>query len=145
VAIPVRTCSTACTERRQIGSVEPLFRIQRKGRAWLVTLLQDPEYPEDMRRPLRPAKHGARFVLYLVVAVLAGAAQLVAGYFYLVSGLAAPLWAVGLFLVWWLILTYVGVKLALRRSYRVLLVPATAVVTWFGAMWVGGTYLGWTA
>ncbi|MHA7179839.1 hypothetical protein ACX80J_06930 [Arthrobacter sp. MDB2-24] len=98
-----------------------------------------------MRHPPRPAKHGARLVLYIVVTALAGAAQLVAGYFYLVSGLAAPLWAVGSFLVWWLILTYVGVKLASHQSYGVLLVPVTAMVTWFGAMWVGGTFLGWTA
>lgn len=104
-----------------------------------------PQYPEGMRSPLRPARHGARLVLYLVAAALAGAAHLVAGYFYVVSGLAAPLWAVGLFLVWWLILTWIGVKLASRQSYRVLLVPVTAVVTWFGAMWVGGTFLGWTA
>ncbi len=104
-----------------------------------------PQYPEGMRSPLRPPRHGAGLVLYLVAAALAGAAHLVAGYFYVVSGLAAPLWAVGLFLVWWLILTWIGVKLASRQSYRVLLIPVTAVVTWFGAMWVGGTFLGWTA
>ncbi|MHA7285915.1 hypothetical protein ACX80I_06535 [Arthrobacter sp. MDT3-44] len=129
----------------QIGLADPLVKIKRTGRPWLVTPLQDPEYPEHMRHPPRPAKHGARLVLYIVATVLAGAAQLVAGYFYLVSGLAAPLWAVGLFLAWWLILTYVGVKLASHQSYRVLLVPVTAMVTWFGAMWVGGTFLGWIA
>jgi hypothetical protein len=83
--------------------------------------------------------------LYVVAAVLAAAAQLAAGYLYLTSGLVAPLWALALFLIWWLVLPYVGVKLALRRSCWLLLVPVVAVTTWFGAMAVGGTVLGWSA
>jgi hypothetical protein len=92
-----------------------------------------------------PALNHGGLALYVVTAVLAAAAQLVAGYFYMTSGLVAPLWASALFLLWWLALSYVGVKLASRRSYWLLLVPVVAVATWFGAMVVGGTVLGWSA
>lgn len=90
-------------------------------------------------------RHGGNHLLYVVVAAFAAVAQLVAGYFYLVSGLAAPVWAVALLLVWWLVLTYIGVRLALHRSYWLLLVPVVAAATWIGAMWVGGAVLGWSA
>jgi hypothetical protein len=95
-------------------------------------------YPE-------PALDRGGLALYVVTAVLAAAAQLAVGYLYLTSGLVAPLWALAVFLGWWLVLTCVGVKLALRRSYWLLLVPVVAVVTWFGAMVFGGTVLGWSA
>ncbi|GEO97373.1 hypothetical protein [Kocuria turfanensis] len=81
------------------------------------------------------------FVLAVVVAAVT---HLVAGYFYLASGLMAPLWAVVLLLVWWVVLTAVGVRLVQRRSYLVLLVPVVAAVTWFALMWFGGQVLGWT-
>ncbi|MGQ1838264.1 hypothetical protein ACT4S2_07370 [Kocuria turfanensis] len=81
---------------------------------------------------------------FVLAVVVAAAAHLVAGYFYLASGLMAPLWAVVLLLVWWVVLTVVGVRLVQRRSYLVLLVPVVAVVTWFALMWFGGQVLGWT-
>lgn len=81
----------------------------------------------------------------VVAAVVAALAHLVVGYFYLVSGLVAPLWAVLLLLVWWGVLTYVGVRLVKRRSYLVLLVPVVAAATWFVVLWFGGQVLGWTA
>ncbi|WP_309125122.1 hypothetical protein [Kocuria sp.] len=77
--------------------------------------------------------------------VVAALAHLVAGYFYLVSGLVAPLWAVVLLLVWWVVLTAVGVRLVRTRSYLVLLVPVVAAATWFGLLWFGEQVLGWTA
>ena len=46
--------------------------------------------------------------------------------------------------VWWLLLTYIGVRLVQRRSYLVLLVPVVAVATWFGVMTFGEAVLGWT-
>lgn len=82
------------------------------------------------------------FVAAVVVAVLT---HLVIGYFYLASGLMAPLWAVSLLLVWWLVLAYAVVRLVRRRSYRVLLVPVVAAATWFVVMGFGGAVLGWTA
>jgi hypothetical protein len=82
---------------------------------------------------------------FVVAVVLAVLAQLVVGYFYLVSGLVAPLWAVVALLVCWAVLTVAGVRLAQRRSYLVLLVPVLAAATWFAVMWFGGAVLGWTA
>ena len=91
------------------------------------------------------AVRAGRSVLFVVAVVIAAIAQLVVGYFYLVSGLVAPIGAVALFLVWWLVLTLIGVLLMRRRSYLVLLVPVVAVTTWFGVMWFGGAVLGWGA
>ncbi|MFI7495316.1 hypothetical protein ACH9D2_11450 [Kocuria sp. M4R2S49] len=82
--------------------------------------------------------------LFVVAVVIAAVAQLVAGYFYMASGLMAPLWAIVLLGVWWLVLTYVGVRLVKRRSYLLLLVPVVAAVTWFGVMTFGEAVLGWT-
>ncbi|MFF0945048.1 hypothetical protein ACFYE2_12605 [Kocuria sp. CPCC 205300] len=82
------------------------------------------------------------FVAAVVVAVLT---HLVIGYFYLASGLMAPLWSVSLLVVWWLALAYAVVRLVRRRSYLVLLVPVVAAATWFVVMGLGGAVLGWTA
>ena len=84
----------------------------------------------------------SRFKVAVIIAVLA---QLVAGYLYLVSGLLAPRTAVVLLAVWWVVLTAVGVWLAMRRSYLMLLVPVVAAATWFGVMILGDLVLGWTA
>ncbi|WP_298585319.1 hypothetical protein [uncultured Kocuria sp.] len=82
--------------------------------------------------------------LFVVAVVIAALAQLVAGFFYMASGLMAPLWAILLLGAWWLFLTYVGVRLVQRRSYLVLLVPVVAAATWFGVMTLGEAVLGWT-
>lgn len=83
--------------------------------------------------------------LFVVAAVVAAITQLITGYLYLVSGLIAPGWAVIGLLAVWLALTVIGVRLALRKSYRVLLTPVIAVVVWVVTMWAGGALLGWTA
>ncbi len=83
--------------------------------------------------------------LFVVAVVIAGVAQLVAGFFYLVSGLAAPLWAILLLDVWWMVLTMIGMRLVERRSYLVLLIPVVAASTWFVLMTFGESVLGWTA
>jgi hypothetical protein len=82
---------------------------------------------------------------FVVAVVLAALAQLVVGYFYLASGLVAPLWAVVALLVCWAVLTVAGVRLARSRSYLVLLVPVLAAATWFAVLWFGDAVLGWTA
>lgn len=82
------------------------------------------------------------FVAAVLIAVFT---HLVIGYFYLASGLVAPLWAVALLGVWWLALAYVVVRLVRRRSYLVLLVPVVAAATWLVVMGFGGAVLGWTA
>ncbi|WP_344122464.1 hypothetical protein [Kocuria aegyptia] len=82
---------------------------------------------------------------FVVAVVIAALAQLVVGFYYLASGLMAPLWAIVLLGVWWVVLTLIGVRLVQRRSYLVLLVPVVAMATWFGLMTFGGSVLGWTA
>ncbi|ALU41042.1 hypothetical protein AS188_03760 [Kocuria flava] len=63
---------------------------------------------------------------FVLAAVLAALFHLVVGFYYLASGLMAPLWAVVLLAVWW-----------------VLLVPVAAAATWFGVMAFGSSVLGW--
>ena len=87
--------------------------------------------------------HGSS-ALPVVAAVVAAAAHLVAGFYYLASGLLAPLWAVLLLLVVWAVLAWVGARLVKRRSYLVLLVPVVAAAVWLGVMSLGGAVLGWT-
>lgn len=86
----------------------------------------------------------SRAALALVAALLAGAAQLVVGFFYLSSGLVAPLWAIVVLLAWWVVQSVALVRLALRRSYWVLAVPVVAAVTWFAALSLGAWVFDWT-
>lgn len=80
----------------------------------------------------------------VVAAVVAALAHLVVGFYYLASGLMAPLWAIVLLLVVWAVLAWAGVRLAMRRSYLVLLIPVLAFGVWFAVMSLGGAVLGWT-
>lgn len=81
----------------------------------------------------------------LVGAGLAGAAHLVAGFYYLVGGLVVPgavlypLWAL------WVVLAAVLVRLALRRSWWTAAVPVLAAVVLVLTVTVGEQVLGWTA
>lgn len=90
--------------------------------------------PADTPRPVGP----------VVLAVLAAAAHLLAGAFYLASGLVAPMWAIVLLLLWWLVLAGWLVQLARRRSWWTPAPPAIAVITWFAAITAGEQLLGWT-
>lgn len=83
-------------------------------------------------------------VLPVLAAVVAAVAHLVVGFYYLASGLMAPLWAVVLLFVVWALLAWVGVRLVRRRSCLVLLVPVAAALVWSGVMSFGGAVLGWT-
>ncbi|MGY1832519.1 hypothetical protein ACI8AA_19065 [Geodermatophilus sp. SYSU D01180] len=81
----------------------------------------------------------------LVVAVLAGLAHLVVGWFYLAGGLVVPgpvlvpLWLI------WLAGAVVLVRLAVRRSWWTPAVPVEAAVLLGLVVAVGGELLGWTA
>jgi hypothetical protein len=81
--------------------------------------------------------------LFVVATVLAAVGHLFALLLYWASGLGAPMWAVWLLLVWWLVLTFIGVRLVLRTSYLMLLVPIVAVATQVGVMSYGQYVLGW--
>jgi hypothetical protein len=98
-----------------------------------------------MTTPAPAASPGPAAVLPVVAAVVAALLHLVVGWFYLASGLVAPLWAVVLLLVLWSAMTVAGWHLARRRSYRVLLVPLAGAAVWLALLWFGGEVLGWTA
>ncbi|MGY1603195.1 hypothetical protein [Geodermatophilus sp. SYSU D00815] len=80
-----------------------------------------------------------------VVAGLAAAAHLVVGVFYLSSGLVAPLWAVVVLGLWWLLLAVHLSRLALRGSRWTPAVPVVAFATWYAVLAAGEALLGWTA
>ncbi len=81
----------------------------------------------------------------IVVAVLAGAAQLFVGFCYLTSGLVVP--GPWLFLLWvvWLVLAAVLVRLAVRASWWTPAVPVVAAAVLVLTLVAGDTWLGWTA
>lgn len=78
----------------------------------------------------------------LVILIIAAGLHLVAGYFYIASGLLAPLWAVALLMLIWLALAVWGY--GIRNRPIVLLVPVVAAVVWFVILTAGETLLGWT-
>lgn len=78
-------------------------------------------------------------------AVAALLAHLMVGYFYAISGLVAPTWAVVMLLVWWFVLLVAGIVMWRRRSLWVLAVPGIALVTWIVVLTAGDAWLGWTA
>lgn len=80
-----------------------------------------------------------------MLGVFAGFAHLVPGFFIVVSGLVAPLWAVALMTAVWLLMAWGLVALVLRRSWWTPVVPVLAMLFWFGTINAGGALLGWTA
>ena len=80
-----------------------------------------------------------------VVAVLAGALHLVVGYFYLVSGLVVPGYALIPLWLWWIVLALVLFRWAFRGSWWTPVIPVVAAVTWFVVVFGGGALLGWQA
>lgn len=84
-------------------------------------------------------------VLSYVVAAIAMAAMAVIGFYYLVSGLMAPIWAVIGLLAFWVFLVVLGIRWFRLHPLRVLLLPVIAAVVWYGVMSLGDVLLGWTA
>lgn len=76
-------------------------------------------------------------------AVVAALLHAVAGFFYLASGLLAPLWAIVALVALWLALTWQLWKL--RSGPRALFIPLAAAAIWFTTMWLGERFLNWTA
>lgn len=75
---------------------------------------------------------------------LAALLHLVAGFFYLSSGLVAPLWAVVLLLAIWVALSVVLYRMR-TAGPKTLLVPVAAAGIWFFTLWLGQALLNWTA
>lgn len=70
---------------------------------------------------------------------------LMAGWLYLSSGLLAPIWAVGVLWVVWVVLFVALVRAWRSRPWMVLAAPVIAYVIWAGVMLAGDFFLGWTA
>ena len=80
-----------------------------------------------------------------IVAALSGAAHLVVGFFYAVSGLAIPLYALAPLWIFWIALAFYLLKLAIRRSWWTPAVPVVAAVVLIVTAFLGDALLGWTA
>lgn len=71
--------------------------------------------------------------------------MLVVGWFYLVSGLVAPLWAViGLLIVWGVVLV-LGLREWNTRPLWILAAPFALMTFWAVVIWAGGQFLDWSA
>jgi hypothetical protein len=81
----------------------------------------------------------------LLVAVLAGLAHLVVGYFYLAGGLVVPGYALIPLWVLWLVLAAVLVRLAVRRSWWTPAVPVAAAAVLVLVIVLGEQVFGWQA
>lgn len=82
--------------------------------------------------------------LPVLAVVLAGALQLVVGWFTLASGLLAPLWAIGLLAVAWLVAVAVLVRISRRRPLAAPLVPVANGLLLWAVLSAGQGWLGWT-
>jgi len=65
-------------------------------------------------------------------------------FWYVASGLLAPLWAVVVLLLVWAALLGVAIWLLRTRPWWTLLVPVVGVAFWFLAISAGEAWLGWT-
>ena len=81
----------------------------------------------------------------LLVAVLAGLAHLVVGYFYLAGGLVIPGYALIPLWVLWLVLAAVLVRLAVRRSWWTPAFPVAAAAVLVLVIVLGEQVFGWQA
>ncbi len=90
--------------------------------------------------PARPRPVGP-----LLVAAGAAAAHLVVGYFYAVSGLAIPLYALVPLWIFWVAAAFWLQKLAIRRSWWTPAVPLVAAAVLALTAVAGDAFLGWTA
>ena len=81
----------------------------------------------------------------LVLAVLAGLAHLVVGYFYLVGGLVIPGYVLIPLWILWLVLAAFLIRWALRRSWWTPAIPLGAALFLVLVLVVGDQVLGWQA
>jgi hypothetical protein len=83
--------------------------------------------------------------LWWLAAGVTVVAMVVIGYFYAVSGLFMPAWALALLAALWVTLAWYGLRLARTRSFLVLVLPVIGVAVWVLLAWFGGAVLGWQA
>lgn len=94
----------------------------------------DPSSPHPDRLP--DARHlvgsfigmtGMAIVLYVVVA----------------SGIFAPVWAIALMVVVWVVMFVVAARWFMTHPWRVAAIPVLTLGLWIGAVAAGGAFLGW--
>jgi hypothetical protein len=81
----------------------------------------------------------------LVVAVLAGIAHLVVGYFYLAGGLVIPGYVLIPLWIFWLVLAAWLIRLTIGRSWWTPAVPVVAAAVLVIVLVLGDQELGWQA
>jgi hypothetical protein len=96
--------------------------------------------PADDSRSDRPAD--ARHLIGSFIGMTGMACVL---FVVLASGLVAPLWAVALMSLVWLVLLVVGTRWFMTHPWRVAALPVVVLVVWFAAVSAGAAFLGWTA
>jgi hypothetical protein len=84
-------------------------------------------------------------VLRYLAAGLGMVALAAVGFFYLASGLVAPLWAVIALMAIWIGLVAIGIIWFRRHPLRVLALPVAAAAIWWTVITLGERLLGWTA
>ena len=90
------------------------------------------------------AERSPRAVGPIVATVFGYVLLLATGFFYLVSGLIVPF--PYLFVMWALWIALVGVAILKRSDWRVVAAaPFVSIGLWFGIVWAGERFLGWTA
>lgn len=67
------------------------------------------------------------------------------GFLYLISGLLAPPYAVGILSAIWVLLLIAGIRLHRRRPWLVFAIPFIGLAVWFAVITLGDVFLGWTA
>lgn len=94
-------------------------------------------------------RHGAgeapRWLRMAAVVVAALGQLVVLVPFTVASGLMAPLWAIVVLSVLWLVEAIVLVGVARRRPLLAPLVPIAGYALWWVTLAAGGRFLGWTA
>lgn len=66
-------------------------------------------------------------------------------FLYGASGLVAPVWAVVVLLLLWLVMFALSCRWFMTRPYRVMTLPVVALAIWFATIFSGEALLGWTA
>lgn len=82
--------------------------------------------------------------LPVIAIVLAGALQLLVGWFTLATGLVAPLWAIIVFGLLWVAGGVVLFNAARRKPVAAPLVPVVNGLLLWAGLAAGGAWLGWT-
>jgi hypothetical protein len=96
--------------------------------------------PAARERPDRPAD--ARHLLGSFVGMTGMAIVL---YVVLASGVFAPVWAIALMTLVWLVMFVVATRWFITHPWRVAALPVVTLGLWIGAVFAGAAFLDWNA